>query len=79
MSEYCKMLLILQINFLHLAAQKHICGLLNLRLADAHLPFLYCTKLTSYYIYKQLGSTKTKQASHILQYITHLHQQIWSK
>ena len=25
-------------------------------------------------IYKQLGSTKTKRASHILQYITHLHQ-----
>ena len=30
------------------------------------------------YIYKQLGSTKTKQASHILQYITHLHQHTWS-
>ena len=32
--------------------------------------------LTSYNdtLYKQLGSTKTKQASHILQYITHLHQ-----
>ena len=28
--------------------------------------------------YKQLGSTKTKQASHILQYITHLHQHTWS-
>ena len=36
--------------------------------------------LTSYndYIYKQLGSTKTKQASHILQYNTHLHQHTWS-
>ena len=30
------------------------------------------------YIYKQLGSTKTKQASYnILQYITHLHQHTW--
>ena len=27
-----------------------------------------------WYIYKQLGSKKTKQASHILQYITYLHQ-----
>ena len=30
------------------------------------------------YIYKQLGSTKTKQASHILQYITRLHQHSWA-
>ena len=29
------------------------------------------------YIYKQLGSTKTKQASYVLQYITHLHQHTW--
>ena len=48
--------------------------------------FLYlCTAqildLVQRYIYKhdkQLGSTKTKQASHILQYITHLHQHTWS-
>ena len=25
-----------------------------------------------------LGSTNTKQASHMLQYITHLHQHTWS-
>ena len=36
------------VNFSRLAAQKHIRGLLNSRLADAHLSFLYCTKLTSY-------------------------------
>ena len=29
-------------------------------------------------MYKQLGSTKTKRASHILQNITHLHQYTWS-
>ena len=30
------------------------------------------------YIYKQMDNTKTKQAAHILQYITHFHQHTWS-
>ena len=39
---YCKRWYFRGINFSHLAAQKHIRGLLNLRWADAHLSFLYC-------------------------------------
>ena len=53
--EYCKRYYFRGINFSRLAAQKHIRGLLNSRWADAHLSWLYCTKLTSFnewYIYK---------------------------
>ena len=35
---------------------------------------LHKVNIIPWYIYKQLGSIKTKQASHILQYVTHLHQ-----
>ena len=43
---YCKRFYFRAINFSRFAAQKHIRGLLNSRWADAHLSFLYCTKLT---------------------------------
>ena len=39
---------------------------------------LHKVNIIPWYIYKQLGSIRTKQASHILQYITHLHQHTWS-
>ena len=55
LGRYCKRWYFRGINFLRFAAQKHIRGLLNSRWADAHLSFLYCTKLTSFnkwYIYK---------------------------
>ena len=42
-SDYCKRWYFRGINFLRLAAQKHIRGLLNSRWAHAHLSFLYCT------------------------------------
>ena len=45
---YCKSFYFRAINFSRFAAQKHIRGLLNSRWADAHLSFLYCTKLTSF-------------------------------
>ena len=45
---YCKRCYFRAINFSRFAAQKHIRGLLNSRSADAHLSFLYCTKLTSF-------------------------------
>ena len=58
---YCKRCYFRGIKFSRLAAQKHIRGLLNSRWADAHLSFLYCTKLTSFnewwYIYKYLYVT----------------------
>ena len=46
--RYCKRFYFRAINFSRFAAQKHIRGLLNSRWADAHLSFLYCTKLTSF-------------------------------
>ena len=52
--DYCKRCYFRVTKFSRLAAQKHIRGLLNLRWADAHLSFWYCTMLTSFnewYIY----------------------------
>ena len=61
---------------------KNICGLLNSHWADIcsfDVSVLHkILDIIQWYISKQLGSTKTKQASHILQYITHLHQHTWS-
>ena len=80
---YCKRCYFRWINFSRFAAQKHIRGLLNSRWADAHLSFLYCTKLTSFnewYILQVYvtGQHKNKQVSDRLEYITHLHQHTWS-
>ena len=79
---YCKRCYFRVTKFSRLNSTKHIRGLLNLRWADAHLPFWYCTMLTSFnewYIYMCiLGSTKTKQVPDRLEYITHLRQHIWS-
>ena len=48
-------------NFSRLAAQKHIRGLLNSRLADAHLIFLYCTNTWHHTIHLQAtGQHKNK-------------------
>ena len=83
-TDHCKRCYFRVTKFSRLAAQKHIRGLLNSRWADAHLSFWYCTMLTSFnewyiYIYVciKLGSTKTKQVSDRLEYITNLHQHIW--
>ena len=46
--------------------KKHIRGLLNSRWADAHLSFLYCTKLTScneWYIYKYVCNWAAQKQS----------------
>ena len=65
------------INFSRLAAQKHIRRVVKFALSRCSLDIFVLHKyFTS--LYKQLRSTKTKQASHILQYITHLHQHTWS-
>ena len=63
---YCKRCYFHGINFSRLAAQKHIRGLLNLHWADAHLSFLYCTKLTSFnewYIYKYVCNWAAQKQS----------------
>ena len=72
------MLLILRIDFSRLAAQNIFAGFLIH--AEQILTWYFCIAQILdiiRYIYKQLGSTKTKQASHILQYVTHLHQHTW--
>ena len=46
--NYCKCWYFRGINFSRLAAQKHVRGLLNSCSGDAHLSFLYCTKLKSF-------------------------------
>ena len=78
--KYCKRCYFRAINFLRFAAQKHIRGLLNLRWADAHLSFLYCTKLTSFtewyilQVYLTGQHKKQSRSRDRLEYITHLHQ-----
>ena len=65
-STYCKRCYFRGINFSRLAAQKHIRGLLSSRWADAHLSFLYCTKLTSineWYIYKYVCNWAAQKQS----------------
>ena len=78
---YCKRCYLRATKFSRLAAQKHIHGLLNSRWADAYLSFWYCTMLTSFndvFTKHVTGQHKKKQVSDRLEYITHLHQHIWS-
>ena len=65
---YHKLTTVNAVNFAGLIF--HVCRHKNI--------FAGCTTIIPWYIYKQLGSIKTKQASHIFQYITHLHQHTWS-
>ena len=67
---YCKRWYFRGINFSRLAAQKHIRGLLNSRSGDAHLSFLYCTKLKSFnewYNYKYVYNWAARKQADLRQ------------
>ena len=67
------------LNFLVWQHNNIFAGLLNLCLADAHLSFLYCTKLTPYNeTFTSYWAAQKQSRPHTFGSITHLHQHTWS-